>query len=1154
MSIHSETSDGRRPLPAGSVIIGSDGTRYTIKSGNVGCGGSALVYQASRSNSRCLFVVKECYPAPGKYKFTRRDGVVCPENADNSDAWQYLNLMKKDMERENEIGQIIATATGRVVAPGEDLNAAKIILGGETYAAAESFFIVMEQIDKKNNNGWFLSGLLEECAKPVSKNFPLRTGGLPAPYVVVCVMEELLKSLRDIHSAGYVHADIQDSNFFLMGNEPRTGDIGVGMLLDFGNARKLEADGMTAEISDKRILFTRGYCAPEILYGNDGTLRLTPAADIFSAGCLMLYLLKGMDYRDRWGAGLTKLLGMSAIFSAEDAMERGFNRKAALLVEEILTNALELEPEDRYQNASEMLDKILELKKLSAPVKFQLAKNLSRSPYWVERSRDAELARLQKYLAEGKQPLYIWGIGGIGKTELAMEFARRQPEQAYLVTFRGTMRETVMQMDFANYVFRYDGVGDPQSQEYCERLNILRTDYAGCLLIVDNFDSETADISRLQQEPAFKDIVGLDLHVLFTTRSRPDNVTPELSAFSEKSAFELFAKIVYDDLDGARKISIDAEEEKIIRQLLREIEYHPLTVELAAKAVCDSWNTVTPRELLNRLRFEIPHKSGRTEKVYAQVRELFRVYEFDESYRQILAHMTLLPTDGIDAALILGSEDGTKKNQLKRIERRGFVRRRKENNRLLIHPLIRSVIKNELKPVEADCEEFLAALWKKFEEQYPPDISQNKQAAELYDRAAKDLQDSRGLFTYRAGHCHIVAGNDAIGSLRIKWAIDHRENLPEDYELALMYSDIALASMKISPVQESLTFYNKALEILRNVAPDSAEFANTLASIGDFYGRRWNFSEALKYAAQAVELMEQNPPPKKDYLAHAHNTLANALAGVDRPREALPHLETAVKIIENLSPAVGSPDLAILYSNLGNINADAGNFDAALNYVQRAIDMQVKILSQDHRDTINSYIILSNIYHLMGQRETADAYSEKVSEILQRLKIRTNERMLKVALEILEYSKKAFAKNLETRAGLSHNYRRVAGTYRNLGDKVNAEKNIVLAIETLGNDSSSPIDIILNYTEASDIYCDMKNFDRALEYAFKALDAMNPTDFENLAMIYMKIANLYVDLGRNDDAQRYYAKSREMELSCAAPDYSSVKILDARIVSTGRGL
>ena len=155
-------SDGRNALPAGTVIIGKGGARYTIREGEIGGGGSALVYRASRNNSRRLFVVKECYPRSDDYKFIRRGAVVCADSADNSDAVKYLSLLKRDMIRENEIGQIVATKTGRVIAPWEDLNAEEIILNGENYDAGESFFMAMEQT---SDNGWSLHGLLAECAK-----------------------------------------------------------------------------------------------------------------------------------------------------------------------------------------------------------------------------------------------------------------------------------------------------------------------------------------------------------------------------------------------------------------------------------------------------------------------------------------------------------------------------------------------------------------------------------------------------------------------------------------------------------------------------------------------------------------------------------------------------------------------------------------------------------------------------------------------------------------------------------------------------------------------------------------------------------------------------------------------------------------------------
>lgn len=118
---------------------------------------------------------------------------------------------------ENEIGQLIAKKNGRVIAAWENLNVEKIFFDGQTYDAKGDCFIAMEQADGDNQRGWFLKDLLEECAKPVCNESPLRNGGYPSPYVTTCMIEELLKSLSAVHRANYIHGDIQDGNFFCLG-------------------------------------------------------------------------------------------------------------------------------------------------------------------------------------------------------------------------------------------------------------------------------------------------------------------------------------------------------------------------------------------------------------------------------------------------------------------------------------------------------------------------------------------------------------------------------------------------------------------------------------------------------------------------------------------------------------------------------------------------------------------------------------------------------------------------------------------------------------------------------------------------------------------------------------------------------------------------
>ncbi len=97
------------------------------------------------------------------------------------------------------------------------------------------------------------------------------------------LMKRAAEALATAHAQGIIHRDIKPSNLFLSG-----GKVGELKLLDFGLAR--------VEVSSKPltgshiVLGTPGYMAPE----QASSLReVTPAADIFSLGCVLYECLTG---------------------------------------------------------------------------------------------------------------------------------------------------------------------------------------------------------------------------------------------------------------------------------------------------------------------------------------------------------------------------------------------------------------------------------------------------------------------------------------------------------------------------------------------------------------------------------------------------------------------------------------------------------------------------------------------------------------------------------------------------------------------------------------------------------------------------------------------------------------------------------------------
>ncbi|MET8475306.1 serine/threonine-protein kinase [Streptomyces sp. NPDC006422] len=102
-------------------------------------------------------------------------------------------------------------------------------------------------------------------------------GPLPEP-ALRALAASLAHTLADIHAAGFIHRDLKPPNIVLTSTGPR--------IIDFGIARP--EHGLTLTTTGE-VPVTPGYGAPEQVLGR----RVTPAADIFSLGAVLVYAATG---------------------------------------------------------------------------------------------------------------------------------------------------------------------------------------------------------------------------------------------------------------------------------------------------------------------------------------------------------------------------------------------------------------------------------------------------------------------------------------------------------------------------------------------------------------------------------------------------------------------------------------------------------------------------------------------------------------------------------------------------------------------------------------------------------------------------------------------------------------------------------------------
>ena len=666
-------------------------------------------------------------------------------------------------------------------------------------------------------------------------------------------------------------------------------------------------------------------------------------------------------------------------------------------------------------------------------------------------------------------------------------------------------------------------------------------------MIIDNFDSAEKNISELQSEPEYKDILSLGMKILFTTRSRPNDSTPELNPLSEENAFLLFKSIV----------KFSDNEKNIIFKLIREVEYHPMTVEILARTLKTAWGTLTAKELLLRLRNErldfekfpqVKHQQGMTEreaKIYGHLRTLFNLIYLDEDYRDILCDLTLLPVEGFDAAEFILSESGSKKKQLKQLEIRGWIRRKEEDNTLWIHPLVRNVFKNEIKPSNEDCKDFLSKLWTRLDDRYPPDRKLFLQAGEIYERAVKDLGDFSGEQNFRAGYCYIIGENFVKAFMHDKEAVRifEKNEKQNDVQIARIYNDTGVAAFFLKDYDTGIEYLQKALKVLEINSPEDYNAANIFSNIGNAFMMLGDYEKAVELTGRAVKIFEKNPPKNKHEQANAHRTFAMALMWVKRYDEAMKNFFAAVKILEKLTPE-GSADIALLYSSIGELYAVEGDKDLALSYLLKSLSLQDIFLSKNHPDKIVSYDLISKVYKMSGNESESKKFHDMATCAIKENKEQSTKKLLNTTLEFLEMHAETLSESQ-----LIRRYQDIADCYRKLEDFENAQKFIETAIKKI-SPVTDPFDSSQTYSTAADIYFDIKNFEKALSYAQKSLEIVKnsmPEDYSSLSANYMHVGNLFYYVGKLEDTIKNYQLAEQFELKCPHPDSDMIQLLQMRI-------
>ena len=941
---------------------------------------------------------------------------------------------------------------------------------------------------------------------------------------------EVCKSVATVigfyHKKGYLHLDIKPDNIYVLKETNQ-----IINLFDFDTV-KLKSDLENGNY----IASTNKISAPEISkaeideFTGKYLQEVDERADIYAIGHILFEKVMERDAKSsdiilgkKFNLEKTKLLKNSSPQLREK-------------IQEIFQHTVVRMKSERYSNTDELIKALDQALEIATEEKdgYLIDNNITvttSSSYYI--SRKDKLSEIRQHL-ENYHIAYLYGIGGIGKSETAREYAeeyRGSYTTIQLSVYSGDLKSLIAGLKFSSDDNYFEKDINIRYETKLSLLSKAMINNERTLLIIDNYNVEPDSDEYKRNVEVMKDLKKLHIHILFTTRTSPndDKTKIDIEELSKEELRHMFFAINPKDKDKEERI---AQVDELIETAYR----HTLTVDLVAhqtakiegygkKTLSDYIKVLKESGINSGINVAVYNNKDDNEKsdiIFEHIRALFNLTALSEKEKYIMVNACLLPLSGMSVAEFESfidlenypnsesndgwSEDSTISNLVKS----GWIKRIDgEVSKITLHPIVSEVTVNELKPeiTEDKCKNFFDSV--------------------------SELIDKNDLKTLEAYKDIFISSADAL--------------LKNEDEISVGYvSDIASLLDDLAYYPESLYYYMKVLKIRKKVLPENhPDIATSYNDMGLAYGALGEYKKELECCLKALAIQEKVLPENYPDIATLYNNVGYAYGKLEDHKKQLEYYLKALAIREKVLPE-NHPDIVASYNNVGYAYGELADHKKELNYYLKVLAIQEKVLPENHPDIAASYNDVGSVCSELGDHKKELDYYLKALAIREKVlpenhpdiaasynnigcaygELGEHKNELEYCLKALAIQEKVLPEN---HPDIATSYDNVGYAYGELGEhKKELEYKLkALAIREKVLPENHP-DIAASYNNIGCSYGELGNHKKQLEYYLKALaiqEKVLPENHPNIAASYNNIGCSYGELGNHKKQLEYYLKA-----------------------------
>jgi tetratricopeptide (TPR) repeat protein len=546
-------------------------------------------------------------------------------------------------------------------------------------------------------------------------------------------------------------------------------------------------------------------------------------------------------------------------------------------------------------------------------------------------------ALTQPYQQPSQQPQAISGLGGIGKTQTAVEYAyRHRDEYRFILWVNAATRDTII----TSFLQLATLLKLPEREAQDQNLMIAAVKnwfvaHDAWLAIFDNAD----DL------PIIEDFLpsGGRGHLLLTTRAHAPGTLANSLAVEQMDTQEAILLLlrrarVLPPTDALEQAS--PADRTTAQAIAHDMDGLPLALDQAGAYIEETQCSLTSYLTQYRTRqLALLKRRGGTGKQHPEPVATTWSLSFEQVEKlnpiaaDLLRFLSFLAPDAIPEHLVtkgasqlgptlhpLATDESLLDEAIAALARYSLVKRKREDSTLTVHRLVQAVVKHNM-------DEQTQRQWAEY-------------AVRAVDKAFPDVTDYRNwpLCQQFLPHAQTCA------ALIEQWQFAFSE-------AGSLCNKVGYYLKGRAQYAEAETFYQRAITIgeqtLGSEHPHLAIGLNNLATVYDDQGK---YAEAEPLYRRAIAITEKALGPEHPDLATWLNNLANLYTNQGKYEEAEPLLRRAIAIDE-LALGLEHPELATDLNNLAIFYWNQGKYEEAEPLLRRAVAIREMVFGTEHIHT-----------------------------------------------------------------------------------------------------------------------------------------------------------------------------------------------------------